>query len=446
MTEPEALAHRILKTALRHGAEHADVFVQRNARFSVTVRDEIIENLSQAETQGVGVRVFSSGRLGFACANDFSDKALENIAVRAVKLAAVSSPDPANGLPNGSATPSHVPELFDPEVERVSAEHRIDMARRGEVAMFAADERIVNSEGCTCSTNITRVTLVNSNGANVLFETSDCALICVPIAASGDEMQVAFDYTAGRFLEDLGSPEALGKRAAQMAVRKLGGKKPATRQAPILLERRVASQLVGALFAAVDGESVQLRMSFLHNHLGQKIASPLLTIFDDGTKPRALGSAVCDDEGVPTQRTSVIREGMLEAFLYDVRTARAAGAEPTGNGQRGYESLPRIAPTNFFVEPGAQSPADMISSIRDGFYVTDVMGGGLDPVSGDVSWGASGIWIENGELTYPVQEVTISGHTFEVLNRLEAIGNDLVFDSTAASPTLLIGRMTISGG
>ncbi|MEI6513107.1 MAG: TldD/PmbA family protein [bacterium] len=444
MKETE-LAERMLEAARRGGADEADVFIQSNTKFSVDVRQGEIEKLTQANSKGLGLRVFKANRLGFACTTDFSESALNGIVERALSLAEITSADPANGLPDPKPIPNVDLDLFDPEIENTPAEKKIELAKRAEAAMFATDKRIINSEGASCSTGITRVRLLNSKGVNTQFETSDCVLVCVPISAEGEEMQMAFDYAAGRFLSDLGEPEKVGRKAAETAIRKLGARKMPTQQVPIVLERRIAASFIGGICGAVDGDAVYRQMSFLRDKKDAKIATDKLNVVDDGTKPRALGSAPCDDEGMPKQRIPIIEAGVLMNFLYDTRTARKVGVASTGSASRGYDSIPHTSPSNFYVEPGAQTPEELIAQVQNGFYVMEIMGGGVNSVTGEFSVGAAGMWIENGKLAYAVDEVTVAGKMLDILNDIEGIGSDLIFEGSTASPTLLISKMMVSG-
>ena len=266
-----------------------------------------------------------------------------------------------------------------------------------------------------------------------------------PIARTDDQMQVAGWGDRQRWLEKLEAPEKIGQEAAHRVIRKLGARKVPTQEVPIVFESSAAGELLSNFFEAVSGEAVFRRASFLLGKLDEIIASPLLTIIDDGRIPGAVGSRPFDGEGLPTRRTEVVKNGVLRNYLLNNYTARKLGLSSTANATRGLTGTPGVGITNFYVAPGQSLPEEIIATVKNGFYVTDLIGFGFNPVTGDYSRGAAGLWIENGRLTYPVEEVTIAGNFREMLRGIEIIGNDLRFRGSLAAPTLKISKMMVSG-
>jgi PmbA protein len=257
-------------------------------------------------------------------------------------------------------------------------------------------------------------------------------------------MQRDYWYDVRRKLDHMDAPEVIGRRAAERTLRKLNGRAVPTQDVPVIFEPNMARELVGNIFQSASGESIFRKASFLVGRLGERVASPSLTVIDDGTIRSGAGSRPFDGEGLPTRRTVVIQDGVLESYLLNSYTARKLGMKSTGNAGRGLVGAPTVDSGNLYIEPGDRSPEEIIKSISKGFYVTELIGFGVNIVTGDYSRSASGIWIENGELTFPVQGVTIAGNLKEMLNSIEMVGNDLDFRGSVVSPTLLIGRMTIA--
>jgi PmbA protein len=256
-------------------------------------------------------------------------------------------------------------------------------------------------------------------------------------------MQRDYWYDVRRKLSEMDSPEQIGEMAAKRTLRKLNGRSVQTQTVPVVLEPNMARDLVGDIFSAVSGESIFRKASFLVGQLGERVASNGLTVIDDGTRQSGLGSRPFDGEGLPTRQTVVIKDGVLESYLLNTYTGRKLGMRSTGNAGRGLVGAPSVEAGNLFIQPGPHTPEEIIKSVSRGFYVTELIGFGVNIVTGDYSRSASGIWIENGELTFPVQGVTIAGNLKEMLQSIEMIGNDLDFRGGVVSPTLLIGGMTI---
>jgi PmbA protein len=442
----EQLAADVVARARKAGADEADVYLQISTEFNVQVRKGEIETLTQAGSKGLGLRVFVDKRQGFASTSDFESAAIERLVKTTVALAAFADQKPENGLPETEAPPSR-PDLkiYDPTVESVPTDEKIGQAKRCEAAAFAADPRITNSEGAGFGSGTTYTVLANSLGVVASYRSSGCSVFCQPLAEENGKKQVDYEWSFKRAYADLESAEEVGRRAAMRVVRKLGARKVPTQTAPVVFDRRVAARIWYAVLNAVDGDAVYKGMSFLKDRLGEKIAAESVTLIDDGTLVGGAGSAPFDGEGLPTRRNVLIEKGVLKMFQYDTATARKAGAQSTANARRSYGGVPGIGPFNCFLVAGSQTPEEIIAALPNGFFVTDMMGSGANTVTGDFSIGASGVWIENGALAYPVEEVTIAGTMLNILQGIERIGTDLIFNSSVVSPTFQVAEMTISG-
>ena len=444
----EELATEVVKKALAAGAEEADVMLQVSTDFSVQVRKGEIETLTQAGGKGLGLRVFVDKRLGFASTSDFEPEALDRLVQQTVALAASADRREENGLPDDCAPVSH-PELklYDPTIASVPPDQKIALARHCEAAAFATDPRITNSEGASFGSGTTFTVLANSRCAASSYRSSGCSLVCAPLAEENGQKQVDYEWSFRRAFADLEKPEEIGRKAALRVVRKLGARKIESQKAPVVFDRRVGARLWASVLAAVNGDNVYKGMSFLKDRLGERIAAESVTLVDDARLVSGPGSAPFDGEGLPTRRNVILEQGVLKTFLYDTATARKVGngAASTASARRSSAGTPSIGAFNLFLVAGHHTPEEILAAIPNGFFVTDVMGSGANIVTGDFSIGASGLWIKNGELAFPVEEVTIASTMFDILQGIERIGTDLIFNSTVASPTVQIAEMTISG-
>jgi PmbA protein len=319
------------------------------------------------------------------------------------------------------------------------------MARRAEAAALEADPRIFNSEGASFDSHVGRHIFANSRGFAGEYRTSHCSVSVAPVARDGESMERDYWYTLARGFDGLEPPEQVGRTAAQRALRRLNPVKVETQRVPVVFEPGAARTLLENLFDAVHGMSIYRHESFLAGKLGEKVASESVTVVDDGTIPGLFGAQPFDDEGVPSRRTVVIERGVLKSYLLNTYAARKLGMKTTGNASRGLTGNAGIGHGNFFVEAGVQSPERILAGVPNGFYVTELMGFGVNIVTGDYSRGAAGLWIRGGELAFAVSEVTIAGNLKDMLPALEAVGTDLEFRGSMASPTLKIGEMTVGG-
>jgi PmbA protein len=285
----------------------------------------------------------------------------------------------------------------------------------------------------------------NSRGFAGSYRTSYCSITAVPVATQNGSMERDYWFTMARDYSTLESPETVGRIAAQRALRRLGAVKVETQKVPVIFEPRISRTLLGNIFDAIDGRSIYRNASFLAGKLGEKIASEKITIIDDGTIPGLFGTQPFDDEVIPTRRTPVIEKGVLKNYLLNTYTARKLGMKTTGNASRGITGNAGIGHGNFFLEAGGRAPEDIIRGVKNGFYVTELIGSAVNTVTGDYSRGAAGMWIRDGELAFPVSEVTIASTLQEMLNGVSEIGSDLEFRGSVSAPTIMLGEMTVAG-
>jgi len=439
------LAEDLLRKARAAGADGADLIVAEGTEFSVTVRKGEIETLKDAGSKALGLRVFVGRRTASSYTSDFSRAALDTLTVETVAMARASGEDPAAGLPDEMFPPEAIElGLHDPAVAALPPDERIDRARRAEAAALAAPG-ITNSQGASWRSGEGFVLLANTLGFTGSYRTSSASFSVTPQAEKDGQMERDHWYTVGRGLSELDSPEAVGKVAAERTLRRLGARKVPTAEVPVVFDPETAAEILGTLFSALSGYAVFRNATFLRDQLGQTVASPLLTLVDDGRRPRGLGSRPFDGEGLPTRRNVPVERGVLRHYLCDSYAARKIGARSTGSARRGVGGGPSVGASNLSFEPGPTPPDEIVGGVERGLYVTDLIGFGIDLVSGDYSQGAAGHWIERGRLVHPVHEVTIAGNLKQMLLDVDAVGNDLEWRGSSASPTLRIKRMTISG-
>jgi PmbA protein len=285
----------------------------------------------------------------------------------------------------------------------------------------------------------------NSRGFLGSYRSSSCSLSATPVAKEGDRLERAYWFSYARSHSGLESPAAIGRRAAERTIQRLGARKIPTQKVPVIFEPLTARSLVGNIFETIEGDAVYRKASFLAGKLGERVASEHVTLIDDGTITGLFGTSPFDDEGVPTRRTVVIEKGVLKSYLLNSYTGRKLNLRTTGNASRSLAGNAGVGHGNLFLEPGDRTPEEIIRGIRRGLYVTELLGQGVNPVTGDYSRGAAGLWIENGEFAYPVSEITIAANMQQMLMDIEALGTDLEFRGSIASPTLVIREMTVSG-
>ncbi len=443
----EQLAADTVERAIAGGATDAECTISEGEEFSVGVRLREVESLKEAGSRGAGIRVLVGQRAGSSYTSDLSPEGVAKMVGAALALARITGEDPHAGLPE-SADLGRIDgdlQLYDDAIARMSTEWKIEQATAAEKAALDFDPRVQNSEGASFDSHIGRRVFANSRGFVGSYRTSSCGLSVVPVAKDDSGMERDYWHTSSRMARGLESAELVGRRAAERAIRRLGARKVATQKVPVIFEPRTGRSLLGDLFGAVNGSAIYKDASFLAGKLGQKIGAETLTVVDDATLPGLFGTAPFDDEGVASRRTVVIDKGVLKSYLLNTYTGRKLGMKSTGSASRGITGNAGVGPGNFFLEAGSQTPEQLIANVRNGFYVTELIGGGGNTVTGDYSSGAAGLWIENGELTYPVSGITIAGNLKQMLMDVEQVGSDLEFRSSIAAPTIVIREMTISG-
>jgi PmbA protein len=382
--------------------------------------------------------------MAFASCNDFAESALENAIDKAIGFASNTTADENNVLPDDKRL-SDVSGLYDPQIARVSMDQKIELAKQVE-KLAMKDSRITKSGGSGYNEGEAEVYLANSNGLSKSYRETGCSFGVYVVAEKGEQKSSGGENCSRRFFQELKNPDEIAEKAARDAYEMLDPKMVKTQKADVIFDPDVARSVLGGILAAIDGERVLQGASFLADKMDQKIASDLVTIIDDGTRAKGMASKPFDGEGVPTQKRTIVEKGVLKGFLYNTIVARRAGVQSTGNASRGgFRSLPGIGAHNFFMEAGQDNPGDIIKATKKGLYLKGVTGYGIIPVNGNFSGGASGFWIENGKIAFPVKGLTIAGTAFEMLNAIDMVGNDLDMNRSFTAPTFRIRNLQIGG-
>ncbi|MGE5220167.1 MAG: TldD/PmbA family protein [Chloroflexota bacterium] len=441
------LGREILSMAEAKGASQGDVMMAESESFFVTVRMGEVEKISQAGEKRLGLRLFFGNSSASASTSDISGKSIEKLVDDTVRMAKVTAQDPHGGLPDAAELAREMPELdlVDDGARAVSVDAKIQIALDAENSALGYDSRITNSEGAEFSNQFGRVIYANSHGFAGEYAGSTFGHSVAPVASQNGSMQRDYWYSSNRKFARLESPKSVGEKAAQRVLRRLGARKVKTCAVPIVFDPEMAASLLRNLASALSGYSLYKGASFLTGKLGTKIGSEPLSVIDDGTIPTALGSRPFDGEGLPTRKKVVVEKGELQSYLLDTYSGKKLGMKSTGNASRSVGEPPGVSPANFYLSPGKDTPQQIIKSVKRGLYVTEMIGFGVNMVTGDYSRGAAGLWIENGELAYPVEEITIAGNLKEMFQNIEMVGTDLEMRGRIASPTVKIATMTIAG-
>ena len=446
----ETVVARALEQLARAGASAADVLLVESESHEVRVRADEIDFVKQARERCLGLRALLRNGAGTSSAttstSDLGDEAVDRMVSETVALARATAPDPFAGLPEGGFA-RDLPEL-DLWLEgdrNVRVDARIEDARRAEAAARAADPRITNSEGSQASSDFSQICYGNSEGFLGSYRAANHALYSEPLAEADGSKQRDFWMTAARRLDALEDPAQVGRRAAERALRKLGARSLPTCEVPVIFDELTARGLLSQAAGLVSGYAVYRNQSCWADRLGDRVASELVTVIDDGHLPGGLGSKPFDGEGLPTGRKTVIDRGRLDSWLLDSYSARKLQLASTGNATRSPGGAPGVGPCNLWIEPGTQSLDEIIAETNRGLLVTELMGMGFNPVTGDYSRGAAGLWIENGEVAYPVEGVTIASNFNEMMRGIDRIGRELCWFGRVAAPALRVDRMTVAG-
>ncbi len=438
------LTEQLVKKCIKKGADAAEVYCESSRNLSVRIRNTEMETVQQAESHGVGVRVMVKGRMAFSSCNDLRDAALEETVSSAVQFAASTTPDENNVLPEDEGI-TEVDGLYDPQTSQVPLETKIALAKETE-ELAMKDSRITKSGGARYSEGEGQVFISNSNGLSKNYKASSCSFGVSVIAEKGDQKSPGGWSCSRRYYSDLEKPEDIAEKAVQLAVEMLDPRMVKTQRADVIFDSDVARSILGGILSAINGERVLQGASFLREKLNTAISSELITIIDDGTAAKGLGSKWFDGEGVPTQKRIIVDRGILKSFMYNTIAAKRAGVKSTGNAsRRGFRSIPGIGAHNFYMEKGDSIPEDIIQATKNGLLLKGVTGYGINPVNGNFSGGATGFWIENGKIAFPVKGLTIAGKADEMLKAIDMVGTDLDLNRSFTAPTFRIPNLQIGG-
>ncbi|MBN2245364.1 MAG: TldD/PmbA family protein [Candidatus Aminicenantes bacterium] len=436
------LVEGLIRYAIAQGANEAEISISEIDEFSVEVRLGEIDNLIEAVSRYVSMRVIKDKKTAYANSSDFSKDTLKGLMKNCVKRAHLANPDEFNGLPFEQKRPlveTKTLDIYDPNIAGMPLDKKINLAMETEKTALK-DDRITNSHGASFETRVVENTLVNSLGFSGTYNETVCSLGLGLQAGGTDSKAEGYWSCSRRHLEQMESTEEVAGKAVARTVRLIQPRKIKTNNVPVIFEPLMTSWLLEFLFTCVSGESVYQGTTFLRDQLGLKIGNRSINVIDDGLLPGKLGSCPFDSEGVPTGRTIVIENGALKNFLCNSYSARRLGLSLTGNADG-----TGVGPNNFYLASGEKSPEEIISETDRGLILIRTMGHGLNPITGDISRGAFGLWIEKGEIVYPVSEITVNGNLGNILNNLEIIGNDLEFNHQISGPTIKIAELTVAG-
>ncbi|MBN42569.1 MAG: modulator protein [Alphaproteobacteria bacterium] len=433
----------LIAGAMRRGGDAADAVLIRSTAISHAQRLGEIEQLERQESFDLGLRVFRGKKQAIVSSTDFSKDALDELVDRALDMAAAVPDDPWAGLADPDQLATEIPDLDMVDPDEPTGEVLVEMAHACEDAARAV-EGVTNSEGAQASWSHTSICLAASNGFTGDYARTDTGIGVSVIAGEGAGMESEYDFAHAVHMADLEDPEAVGKRAGEKATARLGSRRMPTAQVPVVYDPRVAGSLLGHLSSAITGPAIARRTSFLKDRLGEQIFTTDIEVFDDPHRRRGMRSKPFDAEGIANTKQAIVEDGVLTTWLLDLASARQLGLEATGHAGRGTSGLPSPGPSNLYLAPGDQTPAELISDIDAGLYITALMGMGVNGVTGDYSRGASGFWIENGEISFPVTELTIAGNLNQMFAEMRR-ADDLEFRFGTNSPTVRIDGMTVAG-
>lgn len=440
-------AELLLSIAEAKKIEAAEVFLRYSSSTTVEIKNQKVDAFERAGETGICIRVITGGgRVGFAYTTDLSEQSLKAMVERAVETSLYTEADKFLTIPERPSGSYLDTAIYDPEIASLSDREKIERVRAMEQEAYAVDRRIKRIRKALASFSETETLIVNSRGAMVSWHGTAAAASIEVVAEEGDDAQAGYEFDMRRFYRQL-DIEDVGRRAARKAVDLLGARRIESVKAQVVLEPSVAQEFLEILKSGFLADNVQKNKSLFAGKLGSMVASPLITVFDDGLLEGGIGTAPADDEAVPMRTKKVIDKGSLALFLYNASAAKRDGVESTGNGVRsGIKSMPAVGITNLYIAPGTGSPDEIVASTHRGMLVNEIMGAHTaNQISGDFSVGATGFWIEDGAKAFPVREVTIAGNILDVMKNVDAVGNDLRFSGRIGSPTLRISELSIAG-
>jgi len=436
----------VIKSALRYGADEAEAVIENVKEFNVNVRKGEVETLQKSVSKGLGLRVYINKALGFSYTSDLSPESLDETVKRTVDLAKITESKPWQGLPDFGPQPLANLDLYDAEIAAVPDEKKIAMAKEVERVAMAQDKRITNSEGGSFYNSEREAGLFNSKGISYVLKETSCGFNTYVIAGEGDNMQGGGWSSNKRFFKELAPVEDVSKRAAQRAVEMLGAKPVETKKVSVIFDRYAAPSFWMGILFALNGDAVYRKTTFMTEMLGKQIASPLITLYDDPTRPRFVGSVPFDGEGNVTRKNTIVDKGVLKTFYYDSQTARKAGVKVNTMARRyGYKGGPSAGFLCITLENGKDDPATLFKDLKEGLLVTGMRGMGTDVTTGAFSVGCSGFWIVDGAKAFPVDGVTLGGTTLDILKAIDKVANDLDLRGSLNSPSFRVAEITVGG-
>ncbi len=440
------LAEQMVKKALKLGADEAEVFMVTTRSFELAVRNSDVEKIKQAVSKGLSLTVFKDKRLGFSYTSDFSDQSLETFIKKTLQLSQETDPKPWNGLPDFKQEKLKDLNLFDNSIAAIPNKKKIEIAKKVEKIALESDKRITKSLGGFFEDSESEKFVVNSKGISRSFKETGVSFGTAVIAGEGNRMQMGYWTSSKRHFQHLEDIESVARTAVQRCVEKLGAKPVMTQKAPVVFDRYAARGFWRGILSAMDGDSVYKKTTFLTDYLDKPIASPLITIIDDPTLPGHISSVPFDGEGKITRKNPIIEKGILKMFFYSTITARKAGVKVnTITRRNGHRSDPDAGFLNIIVQNGEVPREKILAGMKNGFYVTDLRGRGTDRATGNYSCGASGFWIKDGEIAFPVDGVTLGGNVLDLLKNIELVANDLDLRGSLNSPSFKIAEITVGG-
>lgn len=443
----EKIAENVVKKAMNLGVDEAEAYIESNRDFSLLVRNGDVDIVRQSSTKGVGLTVYKDKKLGFSYTSDFTSDSLQEFVKRTVQLAAVADPKPWNSLPDYGREEKPLDlDLWDPDILEIEDDQKIDIAKKVEKIALSCDKRITNSSGGRFSDMESETLIASSKGISRSYKTTGVSFSVSVIAGEGNNMQSGSWSSSKRHFKELENIEEVALEAGKRAVEKLGAKPVQTAQVPVVFDRYAARSFWAGLLIALNGDNVYKKTTFLSDALNEPVASRLITITDNPTIPRHIGSMPFDGEGKITRENTLVDGGVLKMFIYDSLTARKAGVKVnTMARRRGYRGTPGSSTLNTFIKNGDISREKIIGGIKEGFYVTGLRGSGTDVTTGTFSVGASGFWIKNGEIAFPVDGVTLGGNTAVILKNIESIADDLDSRGSLNSPSFKVAELAVGG-
>jgi PmbA protein len=432
----ENVAAFLLSEAKRRGATDADVVIKTSNSVELKVSGGQFERRTACvDEHQVILRVFVGQRSHQKSISDLRRRALSKLAREVVATAKGSLEDKFAGLPDAKYLATSIPQLdlHCSRLAELTDRQKVELALKAEAAAREVSDKILHAEA-NFGSDGTTLFYANTRGFSGSYGQTGWGLVAKVVVKAGDDMKVGYWWESGKKLNQLGDPTLIGKTAAERAVRQIGARKIKSQTAPVIYDPLMAGRLIGQLADAANGQAIFRGSSFLVDKIGQMVANPRVTIIDDPLLPIGQASRPFAAEGLPVSKRTLVNEGKLECYFIDAYSARVMETDPNGGAR-----------SNLYIPAGSTAPEDMIKSVKSGLYLTNVSGPGYNPVNGDYSLGADGFWIENGELAYPVQEITVAGNMLEMFGAIEAIGSDLSFRMASASPSLLIGKMSIGG-